>query len=298
MVQQDAPTHVGGGLAWRRREVLAWRLASTPAGDELARCRVAFEIDGGRIRIRENKKSAKKRKKSQRMKFSTPWREPKVLVIFAVDRDGEMKKHRQPLIDETLLGLDDLSKRAAWHLYRLGAAKAEAVVFLSEGAFWIWDRLDGIIGRAGLDRSRMVRDLDWCHAVQQISRALTLLKQSRRSAGRIGEARGRLLEQTQGVDRDPASSEAGRSRPSANLRLQSNAMYWAEENVEAIFALRAELLSNRWESMLRAVQHSISRDTRPTWRWSAMLMNTDAPVTLLPPSPELSRRTEVGGVTV
>ena len=37
-------------LVWRLRELLAWReqAALTPAGDELAGCRVAVQIDGGR----------------------------------------------------------------------------------------------------------------------------------------------------------------------------------------------------------------------------------------------------------
>lgn len=77
-------------LAWRRREILAWRLGQTPAGDELAGCRVAVQIDGGRIRTRENKKSSQ-RKKGHRRKFKTAWREPKVLVIFAFDQEGKMK---------------------------------------------------------------------------------------------------------------------------------------------------------------------------------------------------------------
>mgnify|MGYP000564925865 FL=1 len=32
-----------------------------------------------------------------------------------------------------------------------------------------------------------------------------------------------------------------------NLRLKSNAIYWLEENAEAMFALRASLLTDRWE---------------------------------------------------
>jgi hypothetical protein len=329
-------------LAWRRREVLAWQLESTPPGNELAGCRVAVQIDGGRVRIRENKRSPKKQKKGQRRKFNTPWREPKVLVIFAFDEQGTMKKLRQPLIDGTLLGPDHLAELAAWHLHRLGAAKAEVVVFLSDGATWIWERLDGIIARAGLERSRTVRILDWCHAVEHISRALTLLKLSsyertkafvemrtlmkqsrwtevvaelqRLAGGRSkkhkvwteirylrkhGEA-GHLQYMTFKRRGLPFGSGAVEStiRRVINLRLKSNAMYWVEENAEAIFALRAALLSNRWEPMLKVVQQSMSRDTRLTWRWSAMPMNTDAPVIPPPPPPQLSSQKEVAGVAL
>jgi hypothetical protein len=317
-------------LAWRRRELLAWRLGNTPAGDELAGCRVAVQIDGGRIRMRENKKSRRKRKKGQRRKFDTPWREPKVLVIFAFDEQGKMMKRRQPLIDGTLLGPDHLAELVAWHLHRLGAGKAEVVVFLSDGATWIWDRLDWIVARAGLAPSRTARVLDWCHAVEHISRALTLLKlkhserismflemrtllkQSRYAevvaelerlaAGRSkkhkvwteirylkkhGEA-GHLQYRTFKRRGLPFGSGAVEStiRRVVNLRLKSNAMYWLEENAEALFTIRAALLSDRWEAMLQAVQRSMSHDVRLTWRWSAPSMSTDAPSN---PSPALSQ---------
>lgn len=163
-------------LVWRRRELLAWRQGLVAAGDELAGCRVSVQIDGGRVRLRENKKPSARRKKGQRRKFKTPWREPKVLIIFVFDAQGKRDKHRLPLIDGTLLGPDHLAELVAWHLHRLGAAQAETVVFVSDGAPWIWERLDGIIARAGLDKSRTVRVLDWCHAVEHISRALTSLR--------------------------------------------------------------------------------------------------------------------------
>ena len=163
-------------LAWRRRELLAWRQGLVPAGDELAGCRVAVQLDGGRVRVRENKKRSAKRKKGQRRKFNTPWREPKALIIYVFDAQGKRDKQRLPLIDGTLLGPNHVAELVAWHLHRLGAAKAETVVFVSDGAPWIWERLDWIIARAGLEASRTVRVLDWCHAVQHISRALTLLK--------------------------------------------------------------------------------------------------------------------------
>ena len=113
-------------LALRQRELLAWRAGQLPAGSEFAGRRVAVQIDGGRLRLRESKKRPKKqrRRKGQREKFDTPWREPKVLTIFEIDKRGKMtKKHRQPLIDGTLLGPDHLAELVAYHLHRLGVAR-------------------------------------------------------------------------------------------------------------------------------------------------------------------------------
>ena len=63
----------------------------------------------------------------------------------------------------------------AMHLHRLGAAAAKVVVFLADGAPWIWDRLDWVEQRVGLKKEKTVRVLDWCHAVHHVSLALEAL---------------------------------------------------------------------------------------------------------------------------
>ena len=303
-------------LALRQRELLAWRAGELPAGSEFAKRRVVVQIDGGRIRVRENKKRQQKqrRRKGQRQKFHTPWREPKVLTIFEIDQRGKMiKKHRQPLIDGTLLGPDHLAELVAYHLHRLGVAQAELVVFVSDGARWIWDRLEWIERRAGLDPSRTVHVLDFCHAAHHVSLALQTLgwdeTQRRETYGRlrkllkgsrwekvvdelIGWARGqpensdiwteiRYLN-SHGQDGHlsyatfrrrgiPCGSGAIESaiRRVINQRLKSNAIYWLQENAEAMFAVRATLLCDRWEETLTRVRHSMARDRRLAWRWNA-----------------------------
>jgi hypothetical protein len=276
---------------------------------------VVVQIDGGRIRVRENKKRKKKqRRKGQREKFATPWREPKVLTIFEIDERGKMtKKHRQPLIDGTLLGPDHVVELVAYHLHRLGVAQAELVVFVSDGARWIWDRLDWIERRAGLDPLRTVHVLDFCHAAHHVSLALQTLgleeTQRRETYGRLRK----LLKQSrydkvvdqliewaheQPKNSDiwteirylnshgqeghlnyatfrrrgiPCGSGAVESaiRRVINQRLKSNAMYWLQENAEAMFAVRATLLCDRWEETLTRVRHTMARDRRLDWKWNA-----------------------------
>jgi len=303
-------------LAWRQRELLDWRVGQLPAGNEFAGRRVVVQIDGGRIRLRENRKRPPKqrRRKGQRQKFDTPWREPKVLTIFEIDEQGKMtKKHRQPLIDGTLLGPDHLAELVAYHLHRLGVAQAELVVFVSDGARWIWDRLDWIERRAGLDPARTVHVLDFCHAAHHVSLALQTLAwdetRRRETYGQlrkllkgsrweevvdqlIGWARGQpdnsdiwteirylnshgqeghlnyVTFRRRGI---PCGSGAIESaiRRVINQRLKSNAMYWRQENAEAMFAVRATLLCDRWEETLTQVRHSMARDRRLHWRWTA-----------------------------
>ena len=60
-------------LALRQRELLAWRAGQLPAGSEFAGRRVAVQIDGGRVCLRENQNRQQKqrRRKGQRDKFHT-----------------------------------------------------------------------------------------------------------------------------------------------------------------------------------------------------------------------------------
>jgi len=63
----------------------------------------------------------------------------------------------------------------AFHLHRLGATAAEVVTFVSDGAPWIWERLDWVQQRVGLTDAQVRRVLDWCHALHNVSLALEAL---------------------------------------------------------------------------------------------------------------------------
>ena len=77
-------------LELRRRGLFAWREGWLPAGNGFTGRRVAVQIDGGRVRLRENKEQEKssKKKKRTRQKFDTPWREPKALIIVEFNEEA------------------------------------------------------------------------------------------------------------------------------------------------------------------------------------------------------------------
>jgi hypothetical protein len=77
-------------------------------------------------------------------------------------------------------------------------------------------------------------------------------------------------------------------RRAINQRLKSNAMYWLQENAEAMFAVRATLLCDRWEETLKRVRHTMSRDRRLDWRWDAPDTSSklNANITIQPPQPQ------------
>ena len=160
-------------LTSRNAELLRGRAGHLPPGSELAGG-VAAMVDGGRTCIRTviRKQKGKGKGKKQRRRYKAERREPKLLIIFEIDEQGRMKKQTRPWIDGTFAGPDEAMELLAFHLHRLGAAAAEVVVFVADGAPWVWDRLDWVQQRVGLAAGQVVRVLDWCHAGHNLSLAL------------------------------------------------------------------------------------------------------------------------------
>ncbi len=162
-------------LTTRARDLRRWRDGQLPAGQEMAGQHVVAEVDGGRVRIRTQIETTKRKGVKHRRKIRIEWREPKLLILYLSDRKGRMLQGTRPWIDGTMGGPDHLMELMAFHLHRLGAAQAKAVSFVSDGAPWIWNRLDWVIGRAGLDPKRAERILDCCHAAHHVRLALQAL---------------------------------------------------------------------------------------------------------------------------
>jgi len=161
-------------LTTRTRDLQRYRAGQMPAGRELRGKRVGVAIDGGRTRIRTviRKQKGQGRTKTQRRKFRVEWREPKLLIIFLLDKQGRMVRGSRPWIDGTFAGPDELMELLAMHLHRLGAAQAKHVVLLADGAPWIWERWSWVEQRVGLDAWKTSWVLDFCHAVHHVSLAL------------------------------------------------------------------------------------------------------------------------------
>lgn len=299
-------------LARRTHELLLFREGELEAGGEFAGKRIAVQIDGGRVRIRKVVKKSRVGKTRKRRKYKVEWREPKVVTIFLLDDQGRMEPKSKAVIDGTLRGPDALIELVAFHLHRLGAAQAREVVFLGDGAKWIWNRLDWVIEKASLKPERVFQVLDWCHCVHHLSLALEdarlrkdnrnerytrlrkLLKQGKaeavieeletlavgRSEDSVIRREIRYLQRHADADRlryavfrfrkQPIGSGAIEStiRRVINLRLKGNSIYWTEENAEAIFQLRAALLSGRWEEQINATRDYVGRTRNTDWQWT------------------------------
>ena len=54
-----------------------------------------------------------------------------------------------------------------------------------------------------------------------------------------------------------------------NLRLKGNGIFWLEENAEAVLALRAAVVCDRWDETMDRMSASMARDNRLDWNWDA-----------------------------
>src|SRR4051812_15571628 len=161
----------------------AQRAGNLDWGEAVAGRRVVVSTDGGRIRIRTTKRGPKTAK--GRNRYRTDWREPKLLIIYAVDEKGQKDREFLAVIDGTLGGPDAIFKLMECYLRELKITTADTILFVADGARWIWNRAGALLRRLGA-KSEPVKELvDFYHEVGHPGRAAPLL---RRSAGRGGPA--------------------------------------------------------------------------------------------------------------
>jgi len=161
-------------LTYRRRLLEQYRAGRLPAGTAWAGKRLGVFVDGGRTKIRTATRRQKGRgkHKTQRRRYRTDWREPKLLIIIELDARGRMVPGTKAVLDGTFEGPDEVMELLAMYLHLWGAASAQLVSFGADGAPWVWERWDWVSQRVGLPVSRVTKTLDWCHAVHHISLAL------------------------------------------------------------------------------------------------------------------------------
>ena len=138
------------------------------ADEKLKGRRVVISVDGGRLRIRKTKRGPKTKK--GRSHYSTDWREPKLLIIYVVGEHGRIDKEFSPVIDGTLQGPEGLYALLWNYLQALGINELEEILFVADGAVWIWEQLQtfkALLRVKGI-ACKIVELLDMYHAVQHL----------------------------------------------------------------------------------------------------------------------------------
>lgn len=140
-----------------------------PEDHDLKGRRIVISTDGGRLRIRTNKRGRKTKKKRHR--FSTNWREPKMIIIYAANEDGRMDKFFLPLIDGSLGGPDAAFGLLYRYLKILDVSEVDKLLFVADGALWIWERvplLKVMLAEVGII-CELIELIDFYHAVEHLN---------------------------------------------------------------------------------------------------------------------------------
>jgi hypothetical protein len=144
------------------------QIESTALDDTVSGRRVVISTDGGRLRLRETKRGPKTKK--GRRRYTGAWREPKVLIIYVVDAEGKREASFAPLIDATLKGPDAVFALLRSYLQRLGITQADQVLFIADGAPWIWKRVPLLVQALGLGTEQVHELLDFYHAAEHLGK--------------------------------------------------------------------------------------------------------------------------------
>ena len=132
--------------------------------------RVVIAVDGGRTRIRINKKG-RRRVKTNRRGFTGEWTEPKLLTIYVVDEQGKkIKTGDIPITnDGTYKGYEEFLKILEMYLVRLGISQAKQVLLIADGAEWIWIHIPPLLKRLNCP-DETYQLLDFYHAAEHLQK--------------------------------------------------------------------------------------------------------------------------------
>ena len=123
--------------------------------------KIVVSIDGGRIRIRKDKKG--KKTKKGRTRYTTDWREPRLLCIYFLDENGNVDRTIPPILDGTLGSVDEVFTMLCEYLSMLSIDSTTEVLFISDGATWLWDRVH-LVEKVVRDKGGRFRSLlDYYH---------------------------------------------------------------------------------------------------------------------------------------
>jgi hypothetical protein len=254
--------------------------------------RVVLSIDGGRTRLREEKPNKKPSKSDQakRATFNTPWREPKLFVIHILNKDGSIDKSELPIYDAVIHEANRCFDLLSEYLKKLKIEQAAEVLFIADGAEWIWNRAKSTLLNLGVSEDKITEAIDYFHAVEHISDIVSKLRKidKQKKTALVKElktmlwdgkfeqfismvtdlAKGRKLildklnyfyKNINRMKYDqlrqsklPCGSGIVESaiRRVINLRFKSPSTFWKRENVAKLIFLRAIFLAGRWQIMI------------------------------------------------
>ena len=157
-----------------------------------------------------------------------------------------------PIIDGTLRGPEAVFALLLSYARQIGLNAADKVLFIADGAPWIWRRLQRLIAALGLSPTQVLGLIDFYTALRELCRGRTAGK-IRTHLNYFLKNRHRFAYTTMvglGLPRGSGAVESAIRRV-INLRIKGASIYWLPESVDAILLLRSFYKSGRWNCLQR-----------------------------------------------
>ena len=178
--------------------------------DRVTGKRVVVSLDGGRVRVRRKKRGPKTKK--GRNRFHTAGRNRSILERATVSA----------IIDGTLRGPEAVFALLLSYARQIGLNAADKVLFIADGAPWIWQRIQRLIAALGLSPTQVLGLIDFYHAAKQLSDAVKLRRWSATQRTRwLNRTRG-LLKRARVDEVITALRELCRGRTAGKIRTHLN----------------------------------------------------------------------------
>jgi len=271
------------------RARLAQQMKTMDFGSGVAGRKVVISADGGRIRLRENKRGKKTTKGGNR--YRGEWREPKLFIIYVVDEEGKMERSFLPIIDALIRGPDEMFELLYTYLSQISLTEADEILFIADGATWIWNRIPDLVKRLKLAPDQVHELIDFYHAVEHLGTVAsqkkswtakqrkTWIKKHRKllkeghidkvisaiKAICLGPSRRAIKTQMNYFIKNTSRMAYNRLRAIkmpigsgsvesairrvVNLRLKGPCIFWLKESAEAILLLRSYWKAGRWNML-------------------------------------------------
>lgn len=187
-----------------------------------------------------------------------------------MDAEGNLERSFMPVIDALIRSPDAMFQLLHAYLSQLNLSQADQILFLADGAPWIWNRVPDLVKRLGVQPEQVQQLIDFYHAVEHLGKVAALRKNwsSKQRASWVRKPRKFLLQGR--VDEVVCAVQAiCRGRNSKEIRTQRN--YFFVKNMtrmayDQMRALKMPIGSGCVESAIRRVINLRLKGPCTFWR--------------------------------
>ena len=97
-----------------------------------------------------------------------------LLILSVVYENGQMVRDFLAFFDGSLSGPDAIFKLMEFYLRELKIVTADKILFVADGARWIWNRVEALRRRLGIKPEQVNELVDFYHAVEHLGKIAAL----------------------------------------------------------------------------------------------------------------------------